>query len=162
MANPLPNEFELYERIKKESIKIGPNLLDFLYHYIGDDVTAINLLCEYHLSNEEPIPAVEAERIFVYTKDIEFIINNIITKPALSHFPFPQFKDDFPLHPIIRDLFTYHFGNDIHVINLIVYDAIDPLMPEPRQVSIESIQKIIKRTTAIKQFLEKLRLDACA
>jgi hypothetical protein len=132
-------------------------MLDFMYHYIGDDITAITLLCEYYLTSNEPIPFEQAQRILLYTRDIECIVNNI-TMASCQRFPFPQFKSDIPLHPIIKDLITFHFGNDVYVINLIVHDAIDFLAPQPRQISIDAICKIINHANAIKAFMDKLRL----
>ena len=43
MANPLGNEKELYERIKKEKIEIHPIIWDLLSHHIGNDLYAITM-----------------------------------------------------------------------------------------------------------------------
>ncbi|MDD5730076.1 MAG: hypothetical protein PHN57_02995 [Candidatus Omnitrophica bacterium] len=157
MANPLPNEEEIYRQIKNEKITIDPGILDFLYHYIGDDISAINLLCQYYLMDNSPMPAQETRRILLYTKDIEFIIKNI-TKVSLENASFPRFKENDALHKIVRDLLMYHFGNDIYVINLIVQDAIDPLKGQSFEIQPAAIRKILDHTFAIKKFMEKLRL----
>jgi len=154
MANPLPNEDELYAQIKREKITIDRGIWDLLYQRIGDDITAINLLCQYYLSNKEEIPIIEAEKILAYTKDIKNIINQITTT-SKDNFPFPQFKENIPLHPVIREMFTHYIGNDVYIINLIVEDTIDPKEPHP--LSLEVTQRILKHTQMIKEFMEKLR-----
>ncbi len=159
MANPLPNEDELFRKIREEKITIDPMALDFLYRYIGDDITAIDLLCQYYLMINEPLPASDAQRILIYTRDAEFIIKSI-TRVSAEHIAFPQFKDMIPLHETIKDLLTYHFGNGIYVINLIVQDSLDPANKEPRQIPVAHTQKILEHTCAIKAFMEKLRLAA--
>jgi hypothetical protein len=154
MANPLPNEKELFERIKTERITVEPGIWDLIYHHVGDDITAINLLCAYYLSRKEPIPVKEAEKILVYTRHIRDIVRKV-TMSSSQEFPFPEFKDNIPLHPIIRDMFTHYIGNDVHSINFIVCDTIDPVEPKP--LSEEIVRKILSRTGSIKEFMERLR-----
>lgn len=154
MANPLPNESKLYEQIENEKITIASEIWDLLYHRIGDDVTAINLLCQYYLTNNEAIPILEAEKILVYTRDIKDTINKITTT-SKENFPFPQFKEDIPLHPIIREMFTHYIGNDVYMINLVVGDAIDPQEPHP--ISLETAQRILGHTHTIREFMDRLR-----
>jgi len=154
MANPLPNEKEIYEQIKSEGITVDSGIWDLIYHHVGDDITAINLLCAYYLSRKEPIPVKEAEKILVYTRDIRDIIKKI-TMSSSQDFPFPEFKNNIPLNPIIRDMFTHYIGNDVHSINFIVCDTIDPIEPKP--LSEEIVHKILSRTGSIKEFMERLR-----
>jgi hypothetical protein len=155
VANPLPNENELYERIKKEGIHIDPGIWDLIYHRAGDDLSAIHLLCQYYLTSGEAIPAAEATKILAYTRDIKDVINTltVVSKEDCS---FPQVRDDIPLHPIIREMFTHYIGNDVYVINLIVQDAIDPLCPGA--VTCDAAQKILSRVRSTKDFMERLRL----
>lgn len=154
MANPLPEEEKLYIQIKEQNISIEPGIWDLIYHRLGDDVTAINLLCQYYFTNKEPIPILEAEKILAYTQNIKDIIKKI-TLSSSQDFPFPEFKEDIPLHPIIREMFTHYIGNDVQAINFIVCDTIDPLEPKP--ISLEIIQRILNRTQSLRDFLERLR-----
>lgn len=154
MANPLPNEKELYEQIISQRITVEPGIWDLLYHKIGDDITAINLLCQYYLTNKEPIPVLEAEKILAYTQDIKDIIKKI-TMVSSKDFPFPEFKENIPLHPIIREMFTHYIGNDVLAINFLVGDAIDPIEPQP--LSLEVIQRILNHTRTLRDFMERLR-----
>lgn len=154
MANPLPNEKELYEQIKTQGIGIESAIWDLIYNRIGDDITAINLLCQYYLTNNDDIPIIEAEKILAYTKDIKLVINSITTTTK-ENFPFPQVKENIPLHPIIREMFTHYIGNDVYMINLLVWDTIDPV--EPHRLSLEITKKVLNHTHSIKEFMERLR-----
>lgn len=156
MANPLPEEKEFFKRIRNENITINPEIWDLLYNRIGDDLSAINLLCQCYLSEAKPVPILEAKRIPNYTRHIKEIINQLTLSARKGDFPFPEFLDDVPLHPILREMFTHYIGNDVYMINLIVRDSIDPL--EPKDISLESAQKILAHTRTIKEFMERLRI----
>jgi acyl carrier protein len=154
MANPLPNEKELYGRIESEGIAMPAEIWDLLYNHIGDDVTAINFICKYHLESQLPIPVSQAQKILHHTHHIKDIVNKttVTSKEGLD---FPEFIDDMPLHPILREMLTHYIGNDIYVITLIAGDAVDPLAPEP--LSLENCEKILGRTRSISDFMERLR-----
>ena len=154
MANPLPNEKELYARIEKEKITITPEIWDLLYSYVGDDLSAINLLCQYYLVSKQAIPVSDAKKIMHYTRHIKDIINKI-TLTTKGDFAFPEFAEGIPLNPVLREMLTHYIGNDIYMINLIVGDAIDPV--EPGSVSPEHTLKIVGHCQSIKEFLERLR-----
>lgn len=155
MANPLANEKELYARIEKEKIGINPDIWDLLYHRIGDDVTAIDLICRYNLDSQQPIPIQEAEKILRHTHHIKDLVNKI-TVASQDDLAFPEFLEDIPLHPILREMFTHYIGNDVYMITLIVGNSIDPIDPQP--VSLEYTRKVITHTRSIKEFMEKLRV----
>ncbi|MBU0710177.1 MAG: acyl carrier protein [Candidatus Omnitrophica bacterium] len=155
MANPLPNEKELFERIKNENIRIIPEIWELLYHRIGDDITTINLLCHSYLDNEEDIPIKEAKKIMQYTRHIKDIVNQI-TVASKEKLNFPEFTDDMPLHPIIREMLTHYIGNDIHMINFMVQDTIDPIGPHP--ISLQITQKILNHARSVREFMERLRI----
>jgi acyl carrier protein len=155
MANPLPNEKELYTQIEKEKIIINPEIWDLLYHRIGDDITAIDLICRYYLDSQQAIPIQEAEKILHHTHHIKDLVNKI-TVTSQDDLAFPEFIDDIPLHPILREMFTHYIGNDVYMITLIVGNDIDPIDPQP--VSLEHTRKVITHTRSIKEFMEKLRI----
>lgn len=154
MANPLPNEKELYERIRNEKISINPDIWDLLYNRIGDDLTNINLLCQYYLNNNEPVPSEEAKKILRYTRHIKDINNKITVASGEDSF-FPEFGNSLPLQPIIREMFTHYIGNDVYAINLIVACYADPI--DPQAIPLEDVQKIINHTRTIREFMERLR-----
>jgi len=154
MANPLPNETELYTRIKNEKINITPEIWDLLYSRIGDDLSAINLLCQYYLSGNHPVPPTEAKKILNYTRHIKDIIHQI-TLASKTDFAFPEFAQGIPLNPILREMLTHYIGNDVYMINLIVGEATDPLDSTP--LNPENITKIIFHCRDIKIFMYKLR-----
>lgn len=154
MANPLPNEKELYERIKEENISISPDIWDLLYNRIGDDISAINLLCQFYLNEKQPIPTLEAKKILHYTHHIKDMVNDI-TLSSKDNFPFPEFSESIPLHPILREMLTHYIRNDVHGINMIVGYYIDPVGPEP--IPLEDIQKILNHTRSIREFMNRLQ-----
>lgn len=154
MANPLSNEKELYAKITREKIGISPEIWDLLYHRIGDDLTAINLLCRYYYDGKEPVPVAEAGKILKYTRHIKEIVHKI-AHVSESSLPFPEIIDDMPLQPVLRDMFTHYIGNDVYLINLIVGDHIDPL--DPRDLPLDAVAKILQHTRTIIEFMDKLR-----
>jgi acyl carrier protein len=153
MANPLPNEKELYTQITQEHISVAPDIWDLLYTRVGDDISAINLLCQYHLNEKTAIPVIEAKKILTYTRHIKDIVNQL-SLTSTSEFKFPEFSQAMPLHPVIRDMFTHYIGNDVYMINLIVRDALDPLAPQ--DVHLESVKKIMNHARSIKEFINRL------
>ena len=154
MANPLNNEKELFDRIKTEGITIAPDIWNFLYNHIGDDITAINLLCQYHLDNGQSISPTEAEKLVIYATDAGNIINNLCLRDKQNPH-FPEFTEDIPLHPVVREMLTHYIGNDTQVINFMIGTYIE--MDEPMAVPKEVIPKVLAQTESLKEFMEKLR-----
>jgi len=154
MANPLPNEKELYARIKNEKISISDDIWDLFYNRVGDDISAINLLCQYYLNEKKSIPASEAKKILNYTHHIKNMVNDV-TLSSKEKFPFPEFSESIPLHPILREMFTHYIGNDVYGINLIVGCYVDLENPEP--IPLEDVQKITNHTRTIKEFMNRLK-----
>ncbi|MBI4706354.1 MAG: acyl carrier protein [Candidatus Omnitrophica bacterium] len=155
MANPLPDEKELYKRIYRERISMDPQVWDLLYNRVGDDITTINLLCQLHLCDCQPIPVQEARKILTYTRHIKELLSRITNIYDDNKKVFPVFVGTVPLHPVLREMFTHYIGNDVYMINLIVEDATDPMQPEP--LSVASTQKILNHTRSIRDFMDKLR-----
>lgn len=65
MANPLPNEAELYKKIEDERLTIPKPIWDLLCHHIGNDLYAISLITSSYVTGEdkEPIPVEAGEKI---------------------------------------------------------------------------------------------------
>ncbi len=65
MANPLGNEAELYERIKKENIKIHPLVWELIDHNIGNDIHIIQFITGSHVVGDDPesIPPDHGKKI---------------------------------------------------------------------------------------------------
>lgn len=154
MANPLNNEKELFERIKNENITIAHNVWSFIYNHVGDDLTAINLLCQYYLDNNQPIPASEAKKLVIYATDAGNIINNLCLKDKQNPH-FPEFSEDIPLHPVVREMLTHYIGNDTQMINFMVGAYIE--LDEPMAVPKDIAPKILNQTKSLREFMERLR-----
>lgn len=54
MANPLSDEAEIYERIKKENIKVHPLVWQLIDHYIGNDLHIIQFIVGSHVTGDNP------------------------------------------------------------------------------------------------------------
>jgi hypothetical protein len=130
MANPLPEEKELYGLIQSQGLSIDKVAWDFFYHRVNDSLVAIILICQRWLEHREAMPVEEAERIVVWIKDIKNIIS-AVTSPSKESLSFPQFQGMNPISPIIQELITHQFGNDIYDMELILQNAIDPIDPGP-------------------------------
>lgn len=79
MANPLPNEDELYERIKKEKITIHPVIWDILTHHIGNDLSLVTMPLELMLDPTHPIPLTneKAKSMLKHAMLIKELINKL-------------------------------------------------------------------------------------
>lgn len=79
MANPLPNEKELYEKIEKEKISIPPDFWDLLEHHLGNDIYAISLIAGSHVSGEEaePIPIEDGRKIISRCAEIRTFLKKL-------------------------------------------------------------------------------------
>ena len=154
MANPLPEERELYERMRSEGIAINKDVWDSMYHRVNDNITAIILICQRCIEVREDMKVQEAARILVWTKDIKNSTNSI-TASSRESLVFPQFQDKMPINSIVQELITHQFGNDLYAIELMLQDAIDPISSAP--VPLEIVQKILVHAQAINMFLEKFR-----
>ncbi|PIQ88704.1 MAG: hypothetical protein COV72_07185 [Candidatus Omnitrophica bacterium CG11_big_fil_rev_8_21_14_0_20_42_13] len=154
MANPLQNEKELFEQIKTENITMPPVIWNFIYTYIGDDVTAINLICQYYLDKSEPMPVAEAKRIETYSSNAGDVIKRLTVKGEENRH-FPDFEKNMPLHPLIIEMLTHYIGNDTQVINLIVGVHIETGDDYP--LSKQEIANVLSHTSSLKEFMEKLR-----
>lgn len=142
MANPLPEEKQLYQRIRDERIKVPAEVWDLIYYRVGNALSAVNLACEYYLQENEPMPIEEAKKLLNYTRAIKIVIDGVLKgKPAL--------------HPVIYEMFTHYIPNDTHAINLIVCDTIDPVGPQP--LPLEYLKKILLYTRSSKAFMNRLR-----
>ena len=161
MANPLPNEQELYERIAKEQIKVHPELWTAIYHYISDSIIVINLIVRYFIDKNQTIPKQEARRILDHadrmTKVYKKLIYHELIKDDEKDPLFKTIKQqNLRLHPVVHELFTHHMPNNINIIKIIVSDYLDP-MDGRETISTEHGKKILSYAHSTIQFLDKLR-----
>lgn len=79
MANPLPNEDELYERIKKENITIHPVIWELLTHHIGNDLGMVTMPLELMLDPKYPIKLTpeKAKSMLEHAMSIKALINKL-------------------------------------------------------------------------------------
>jgi hypothetical protein len=71
MANPLSDEQEIYERIKKENLTIDPLIWDLIRHHIGNDLYAINLILGSTVLDGEQLSEENARKILAHATAIK-------------------------------------------------------------------------------------------
>ncbi|MBU1087298.1 MAG: hypothetical protein KKD05_07255 [Candidatus Omnitrophica bacterium] len=155
MANPLSNEKEIYEYIKIKGSVVPQPAWDFMYRRVGDNVTAIILLCRHWLAKKEFMPVQEAKRIINWINDMKNVVS-LITAPSKENSFFPQFDDFIPLDPIAQELINPYVGSDV----VIMESAIEAVMlasANPAPVSPEITQKVLNHAQAMKEFMEKIK-----
>jgi hypothetical protein len=172
MAKALPNEQGLYDRIKNEKITVPLWIWDLMYRYLGDDISAIAQITLSYWRYNEPIAIEAAKRILGHTKRINATVEKILhparpgpqaptsrragEKIGEDSDGFEGLKDnDTALHPVIHELFFHYIGNDVYGINMIIGFHLDPRDTNP--VPQEDAQKILNKTSTMKQFLDRLR-----
>jgi len=158
MANAHPDEKEFYDRIRRDEIKVPLHIWDMMYHYIGDNITAITQIAQSYCGYGEPIEISAARKILEHTARIRMIVGKILHPETIDEkeqiAELEILKDSEKLHPVIRELFTHYIGNDVHGINMIVEFHLDPLDEGP--IPVENGQKILNKTQTMKQFLDRL------
>lgn len=85
MANPLSNEKEIYEKIKKEKLTIPQPIWELLSHHLGNDLYAIFTIVGSYISGgeKEPIPVEDGEKIIKHALAIKETLNKL--KEAAQH-----------------------------------------------------------------------------
>ena len=155
MANPLPDEARLYQTIKDKHLQVSKEVWDLIYHRVGDCLTAINLMCEYYLDLNQPMPIEEAKKILNYIRRIKEIIGQITKRVSPADQPFPEFKPNSALDPVINEMFMHYIPNDTNIMGLIISDTIDPA--DPRPIPAEYLEKILGYSRCSMDFMERLR-----
>ena len=158
MANPLPDEEALYNKIRNEKITIPPFVWDAMYNFLGDYVSVINLLASYYVHQNQPIAIADARKILEYTRRSMDAVRKIIHPENITEDDarYQKVKTEaVVLHPLIREFYTHYLGNDMHIINMCVSFYLDPRGEEP--VPVPDARKILNCTLSIHKFLDRLR-----
>lgn len=161
MANIIPKDEELFQKIAKEHIQVDPILWTVIYQYIGDCIIAISFLTRYYIENNIGMPKDEAKKILEQTRRMIDIINKLthhgLIKDDEKDVLLKAIKrDNLNLDPVTDELFGNYVRNDIHMIDFIVTDFTDPL--DTRGVMpVESIKKVLEHVRSTTHFMERLR-----
>ena len=158
MANPLPGEEALYNKIKDEKITIPPFVWDAMYNFLGDYVSVINFLVSYYVHQNKPVAIADARKILEYTRRSMDVIRKIIHPEKITQDDVRLQKvkiEAVALHPLIREFYTHYLGNDMHIINMCVSSYLDPRGEEP--IPVPDARKIIDCTLSMHKFLDRLR-----
>lgn len=84
MSNPLPNEQEIYQKIKEENIVVHPLIWQLLEHHINNDLYMINLIIGSTVLDDEPMTKDYANKIINHTQAITDFLTTLkkTTKPS--------------------------------------------------------------------------------
>lgn len=79
MANPLPNEKEIYEKIEREKLSVPLPIWDLINHHIGNDLYAISLIAGTYVTGEdkEAIPPEDGKKIVKHVEEIKGFMDKI-------------------------------------------------------------------------------------
>ncbi len=79
MANPLPNEKELFDKIINEKIVVDDVVWELLNHHIGNDLYAISMAVGSHITGEdkEPVPVGDAEKILEHVYALDRFVDKL-------------------------------------------------------------------------------------
>lgn len=158
MANPLPDEKALYQKIKDDKITIPNFVWDAMYNFLGDNVSFINFQAGYYIEQDLPIPIRDARKMLDYV---------MLSMDAVHKIIYPDRITDKDIHlqkvkteavilpPLIKEFFTHYLGNDLHMMGMCLQFYLDDLGPEP--VPVKDAIKIQEATRSIHQFLNRLR-----
>ena len=158
MARPLANEDALYQQIRDEKISVHPVVWDTMYHYLGDYVSAINLIVSFYIEKNEPVPLDDARRILDYTGQITTAVDKILhpEKIVEDDGRLKEIQQEgMALHPMIKEFFMHYVGNDTQMINFAASFYLDPIDEQP--IPVEDAKKILSYTVSMKDFLDRLR-----
>ncbi len=71
MANPLRDEQEIYEKIKKENVVIHPLIWELIDHHISNDLYIINIIIGSTILDGQPLTEENAKSILEHSKSIK-------------------------------------------------------------------------------------------
>lgn len=77
MANPLPEENEIYEKIKSGEASIHPLIMSLLEHHVGNDVYMINLIIGSTVMDGEVLSVENAKKILGHCDQIKDILEKL-------------------------------------------------------------------------------------
>ena len=157
MANKLPNEAELFQKIHDEHLAVSSALWDLIYGGIEDKLTVIKLLLTLYLEANEAVPLNEVKKTFEHIRDVSLIFRQVIHPQIIKTEDkgFVKIKEESQSLPtVIRNLLSHYVGNDIQSINFILGDCLD----DNRALEIPAVHKILCHVRAMEEFLTKLKL----
>lgn len=164
MANLVPADEELFKKIESEHIQVPEALWNVIYQYIGDPLTVINMLVRFYTDDGKALPKEEARQILDYTRRMVKVLEKLDNPESISddekdHL-FREIKEkNLKLHPIIDHLLRNYVRNDLHMINLIVTDYVDPL-DDREAITLRDASKILGHTYTTIHFMDRLRVAA--
>jgi len=83
MANPLPNEQEIYKKIKEENLTIHPLIWQLIEHHVNNDIHTINLIIGATVLDGKPLSEENAKKVLNHSKAIKDFLDKLwkLTNP---------------------------------------------------------------------------------
>jgi len=156
MANPLPDEKELFQQIEDEGISVPRFIWRTMYLMVGDYLSSIELCASSCIEEDLPMELNRAKDVIEYNKKINDVYHKILYPERIGEQDAELLqnvkKENICLHKIILKFFTNHLGNDLQKMNFMVGDYID----NKESIPVCDVEKILKGTTEMKIFLDRL------
>lgn len=151
MANPLPNEAEVFAQIKERGTEVPEKIWEKLHGRISDCMTAIGLISAKHLKENKAMAVSNANFILNHAKEIDGIMRECVypKKTESGEMIYPDIDEK------IAFCFQHYISNDLNRIVMICYSYTDPKYPE--DIPIEDVKKIMDAVSCMDEFLENIR-----
>jgi len=83
MANPLPHEQVIYEKIKKDNITIHPLIWELIEHHISNDIYMINLIIGSTVLDGEQLSLENAKKVLHHCMSMNELLEKLdkLTRP---------------------------------------------------------------------------------
>jgi len=156
MANPLPEEKEMFKQIEDEEITVPRFIWRTMYLLLGDYLSSIELYASCCIEENQSMELNHAKEVIEYNKKINDVYHKILYPERIGDQDnelLQKIKEEnVSLHKIILKFFTNYLGNDLQNMNFLVGDYID----DKKNIPVQDVERILKGATEMKIFLDKL------
>lgn len=156
MANPLPNEKEVYQQIAKDKLVISRRIWQYLFDNVEDVLSKVALILTSFYDAKQEMPVADLKNISQDVQIVSKVINKMLhpEKIKTEDDKFVIIESESENIPeILKHLIRHHVGNDIQAIQFILSVYID----EGSMLSLEDNVKVATRLRNIKTELEKIK-----
>jgi len=126
-----------------------------VYSLIGENITAIDLIINYHIELGKDVSIEEIDKIMFYVKGINQVFEKLLN-PTIIQSGDKSFKviqdESKRLHTGMRTLFGHYIGNGIQLINMILGYHLD----QKEEMNKEDCLKVLGHIATMKDILQKL------
>jgi len=77
MANPLKNEQEIYDTIRKEHISVHPLVWELIDHHVRNDLNIVNLIIGTTILDGQELSEANARKVVGHVKNVGSFLSNL-------------------------------------------------------------------------------------